>query len=65
MYLTITYVNSNRKRYITLPESITVSETQLLVSTLSVCPGVDKVWINFTQPGTSKDEKTDNSNPTT
>lgn len=59
MYLTVTYTNSNKKRYISLPETISVSEVQVLVSTLSVCPGVDKVWINFKEPGTN--EKADNN----
>lgn len=58
MYLTITYTNSNKKRYITLSESLSISEVQVLVSTLSVCPGVDKVWVNFKEPGSN--EKTDN-----
>lgn len=59
MYLTVTYVNSEKKRYINLPENISVGEVQILVSTLSVCPGVDKVWINFREPGTY--EKTNNN----
>lgn len=61
MYLTVTYSNSNRKRYITIPEDLTVSQIQMLISVISVTPGVDKVWINFKEPG-SNDEKTNNSN---
>lgn len=59
MYLTITYLNSEKKRYISLPENLSVSQIQVLVSTLSVCPGVDKVWINFKEPGSN--EKVNNN----
>ena len=60
MYLTVTYSNSEKKRYITIPEDLTISQIEMLVSTISVCPGVDKVWINFKEPGSN--EKTNNSN---
>lgn len=59
MYLTVTYQNSNKKRYISIPEDLSISQVQMLVSAISVCPGVDKVWINFKEPGSN--EKTDNS----
>lgn len=60
MYLTITYTNSDKKRFINVPEDLTISQIQILVSTLSVCPGVDKVWINVREAGSN--EKTNNSN---
>lgn len=60
MYLTVTYSNSNRKRYITIPEDLTISQIQMLISAISVAPGVDKVWINFKEPG-SNDEKANNN----
>lgn len=59
MYLTVTYQNSNKKRYISIPEVLSISQVEMLVSAISVCPGVDKVWINFKEPGSN--EKTDNS----
>lgn len=60
MYLTVTYVNSEKKRYITIPESVSISSLEMLISTISVSPGVDKVWINFKEPGSN--EKTNNPN---
>lgn len=59
MYLTVTYQNSTKKRYISIPEDLSISQVEMLVSAISVCPGVDKVWINFKEPGSN--EKTDNS----
>lgn len=59
MYLTVTYVKSDRKRYITIPEGFSIAQVEMLVSAISVCPGVDKVWINFKEPGSN--EKTNNS----
>lgn len=60
MYLTITYTNSEKKRFINVPEDLTISQIQILVSTLSCTPGVDKVWINVREAGSN--EKTNNSN---
>lgn len=59
MYLTVTYQNSEKKRYISIPEDLSISQVQMLVSAISVCPGVDKVWINFKEPGSN--EKANNS----
>lgn len=59
MYLTVTYQNSEKKRYISIPEDLSISQVQMLVSAISVCPGVDKVWINFKEPGSN--EKTNNN----
>lgn len=59
MYLTVTYSNSEKKRYITVPEDLTISQVEMLISTIAVCPGIEKVWINFKEPGSN--EKTDNN----
>lgn len=62
MYLTVTYTNSEKKRYITVPEELSISQIEMIISAISVCPGVDKVWINFKEPGSN--EKTNNSSGT-
>ena len=62
MYLTVTYLNSEKKRYITIPESVSITSLEMLISSISVCPGVDKVWINFKEPGTNEKTNISNSN---
>lgn len=59
MYLTVTYSNSDKKRYISVSETLSVAEVTSLISAISVCPGVDKVWLNYKEPGSN--EKTNNN----
>ena len=59
MYLTVTYTNSDKKRYISISETLSVAEVTFLISAISVCPGVDKVWLNYKEPGSN--EKTNNN----
>lgn len=59
MYLTVTFQNSEKKRYITLPDSLSIAQVEMLCSTISVSPSVDKVWINFKEPGSNA--KTNNN----
>lgn len=59
MYLTVTYSNSDKKRYISVSETLSVAEVTSLISVISVCPGVDKVWLNCKEPGSN--EKTNNN----
>lgn len=63
MYLTVTYQNSEKKRYISIPEDLSISQVQMLVSAISVCPGVDKVWINFKEPGSNEKANNTPGNP--